>query len=78
MSVAIPESHKKLLEGPVVVSLVTMMPDGQPQATPVWCWWDGSYVVINTAVGRQKDENLQANPKVTVLANNPENPYSYL
>lgn len=78
MSVVIPDSHKELLEDPVVVSLVTMMPNGQPQATPVWCLWDGSHVIINTAVGRQKDQNLQVNPRVTVLAVNPDNPYSYL
>ena len=78
MSAKIPDSHKELLEGPVVVSLVTMMPDGQPQATPVWAKLDGDTVVVNTAVGRQKDKNLQANPKATVVAINPENPYSYL
>lgn len=78
MSAQIPDSHKDLLEGPVVVSFVTMMPDGQPQATPVWCLYDGSHILINTAKGRQKDKNVQDNPKVTVLAINPENPYSYL
>ncbi|MDX2161957.1 MAG: PPOX class F420-dependent oxidoreductase [bacterium] len=74
----IPESHKDLLERAVVVTLVTMMPDGQPQATPVWCDYDGEYVRVNTARGRQKDKNMTARPKVTVLAVDPENPYRWL
>ena len=74
----IPESHKDLLEGPVVVTLVTMMPDGQPQATPVWCKYDGENIIVNTAVGRQKDQNMKANPKVTVLAVDPRNPYRFI
>lgn len=74
----IPDSHKDLLERPVVVTLVTLMPDGQPQATPVWCSYDGSHILVNTARGRQKDRNMTANPLVTVLAIDPDNPYRYL
>ncbi len=78
MTAHIPESYRDLLEGPVVVSLVTIMPDGQPQATPVWCTYDGEYIIVNTARGRQKDRNMQREPKVTVLAIDPKNPYRYL
>lgn len=74
----IPDSHKDLLEGPVVVALVTMMPDGQPQATPVWCLYDGENIIVNTAEGRQKDTNMKTNPKVTVLAIDPQNPYRFI
>jgi PPOX class probable F420-dependent enzyme len=78
MSVPIPASHIDLLERPVFITLVTMMPDGQPQATPVWCNTDGVRVWINTARGRQKDKNLQRNPKVAILAIDPENPYRWM
>jgi PPOX class probable F420-dependent enzyme len=74
----IPESHVDLLEGPVFVALVTMMPDGQPQATPVWADYDGTHVIFTSAQGRQKNRNLARNPKVTVLAIDPQNPYRYL
>lgn len=74
----IPDSHKDLLTRPVVVALVTVMPDGQPQATPVWCDMEGDYVRINTAKGRQKDRNMQRDAKVTVLAIDPDNPYRWL
>lgn len=78
MAAQIPESHRDLLEGPVVVALVTVMPNGQPQATPVWCMYDGTHILVNTARGRQKDQNMQHNPKVAVLAIDPQNPYRYL
>ncbi|MEO0562329.1 MAG: PPOX class F420-dependent oxidoreductase [Chloroflexota bacterium] len=74
----IPEAYLDLLEEPVVVALTTMLPDGQPQSTPVWCLWDGENILINTAVGRKKDTNVRQNPKVNVLAIDPQNPYRYL
>lgn len=78
MADQIPQSHLDLFERPVVVGLVTLMPDGQPQATPVWCSYDGTHVLVNTARGRQKDFNMQRNDRVTVLAIDPENPYRWL
>lgn len=74
----IPATHEALLYGPVVVALTTLMPDGQPQTTPVWCSYDGRYVYINTARGRQKDENIRRDPRVTLLAIDPADPYRYV
>ncbi len=78
MAAQIPESHRDLLDGPVVVILITVMPDGQPQATPVWCNTDGNTILINSARGRQKDRNLANNPKVTVFAMDPKNPFRWI
>ncbi|MEO1439567.1 MAG: PPOX class F420-dependent oxidoreductase [Chloroflexota bacterium] len=78
MSNTIPETHLSLLTEPVYVTVVTMLPDGQPQATVVWCSHEDGKVAINTAVGRKKDKNMVANPKVTIMAINPENPYHWL
>jgi hypothetical protein len=33
----IPDTHLDLIDGPYTVALSTMMPEGQPQTTPVWC-----------------------------------------
>jgi PPOX class probable F420-dependent enzyme len=74
----IPEEFMDLVTRPVVVTLVTVMPDGQPQATPVWFSYDGTYILVNTARGRQKDRNMKNRAKVTVLAVDPENPYRYI
>ncbi len=78
MAVAIPERFKDLFDQPVVVALVTIMPDGQPQATPVWITTDGGNLVVNTARGRQKDKNMSVGAKVTVLAIDPTNPYRWV
>ncbi len=74
----IPESHLDLLTEPVTVSYVTMMPDGQPQCTPVWCMYDGTHIIVNASVNRQKDHNVRRNPKVTILAIDPNDAYRYL
>lgn len=76
--VQIPESHIDLLTRPIVVTLVTVMPDGQPQATPVWADSVDGMVRINTAAGRQKDKNLRERPMATVLAIDPENPMRWM
>lgn len=77
-SPVLPEAKKDLLERPIVVTLVTLMPDSQPQANPVWFSYDGEYIWVNSAKGRQKDKNMRARSKVTVLSLDPDNPYRYL
>ena len=73
MSATIPNNLMDLLEKPIVVSFATINPDGQPQVTPVWCSLEGDQVWINSAVGRRKDKNIRAQPKVTVLVIDPTN-----
>lgn len=72
--VLIPDSHRGLFDGDACVALTTIMPDGQPQITPVWCNLDRDYVLINTMRGFRKEKNMRANPKVTLLAFNPKQP----
>ncbi len=78
MSTMIPEAFYDLLDGPVVVMLATLMPDGQPQVTPVWCDRHDNMVWVNTAVGRQKDRNMKERPQVTIGILDPTNPYRYI
>jgi PPOX class probable F420-dependent enzyme len=75
---AIPDSHLDLFKKKAFAHLVTLMPDGQPQVTPVWVDYDGHNVVINTAEGRQKDRNLQRDRRVALSILDPENPYRYI
>lgn len=76
--VQIPDSHIDLLDRPVVVSLVTVMPDGQPQATPIWADQQDGVIRVNTEGGRQKYRNLHERPMATVLAIDPDNPYRWM
>ena len=74
MEARIPESHLDLINGPRVAALTTMMPDGTPQTTVVWCNFDGKHVLINTMRGFRKEKNMRLNPKVTLLCYDPREP----
>ena len=76
--VPFPAEYRDLLERPIVVSLVTIMPDGQPQATPVWADIVDEKIRINTVVGRAKYNNMKERPLATVLAIDSENPYRWM
>lgn len=78
MAAAIPDNFRDLFEKPVVVSVATVMPNGQPQVTPVWIDLEGGNLRVNTARGRQKDKNMTPGAKVTVLAIDPQNPYRWI
>jgi PPOX class probable F420-dependent enzyme len=58
---------------PIHGFLSTMMPDGQPQSSIVWTDYDGTYVLINTTLERQKGRNICSNPKVVLLVIDPKN-----
>ena len=70
----IPESHIDLIDGPYVVALSTIMPDGQPQTTPVWCNRKGEAIFINVMKGFRKEKNMRLNPKVSLLIYDPKDP----
>ncbi len=74
MKVEIPESHRDLINGPRVAALTTVMPDGQPQTTVVWCNFDGTHVLVNTMRSFRKAKNMRLNPKVTLLCYDPRRP----
>ena len=75
----IPATHTDLLRDKLAFAqLATLNPDGSPQVTPVWVDYDGRYVLINTAEGRQKDRNLQRDRRVALSITDPDNPYRYL
>lgn len=78
MSLPIPPTHLDLLTRPVHGVLTTMMPDGQPQSSLVWCDYDGECACLNTSLERQKGRNLLANPRVTLLVVDPEDIARYI
>lgn len=78
MAEEIPEKFRDLFDKKAFAHVATMMPDGTPQVTPVWVDYDGQYVIINSARGRQKDKNIKRNPAVSLSIQDPENPYRYL
>jgi PPOX class probable F420-dependent enzyme len=74
----IPASHLDLVECPPVAALTTVMPDGSPQTSVVWCDFDGEHVRVNTMRGFQKERNMRRNPRVTLLCYDPRDDARYL
>ncbi len=71
---SIPQAYRDLLEARTCAALSTVMPDGHPQSTVVWCDVDGDYILITTIHGFRKEKNMRANPRVTLLAYEQRNP----
>ncbi|MGZ4388425.1 MAG: TIGR03618 family F420-dependent PPOX class oxidoreductase [Gaiellaceae bacterium] len=59
---------------PPIAALTTLMPDGSPQTTPVWCNLDGEDVLVNTMRGFRKERNMRRDPRVTLLCYDPGEP----
>ena len=57
--------------------LSTLLPGGQPQNHVMWVDTDGTNLLINTEVHRRKYRNVAADPRVTVLLPDNENPYIF-
>jgi PPOX class probable F420-dependent enzyme len=74
----IPEEYLDLANCPRVAALTTVMPDGQPQSSLVWCDYDGQCACVNTTFERQKGKNMLANPKVSLLVVDPEDTSRYI
>src|SRR5262249_53524666 len=78
MSTAIPDNFRDLFQKKAFAHLATLMKDGTPQVTPVWCDFDGTHVIVNSAKGRTKDKNMRRNPNVALSVQDPDNPYRYV
>ena len=63
--------YRDIFDKKTFCCVATVRKDGTPQVTPVWCEFDGTHIVFNTARGRVKDANLSRNPKVTLAAGDP-------
>nr|WP_103529748.1 PPOX class F420-dependent oxidoreductase [Streptomyces sp. SM12] len=68
---------KDLLDSKTFVTMATLQPDGSPQLSPVWVTRDGDDVLISTTEDRRKTANLVRDPRVTVMVNPADQPYTY-
>jgi len=74
----IPDKFTDLFDKKAFLQLATIMPDGSPQVSPVWCEYDGKHILINSAKGRVKDINMRRDPRVGCDILDPENSYRHL
>ncbi len=77
-TVKIPDKYLDLFQKRAFAALATLMPDGSPQVTPVWVDYDGTYVLVNSSRGRQKDLNMERNPRVALEIQDPDDPYRFV
>ncbi|MCK7624631.1 PPOX class F420-dependent oxidoreductase [Streptomyces sp. RS10V-4] len=77
MTALLSDKLKELLDSPVFVTVGTIQPDGSPQLSPVWVKRDGEDLLISTTVGRRKEKNLRRDPRVSVVLQPFDAPYSY-
>ncbi len=60
--------------------MVTLMPDGSPQATVVWIDVepDGGHILVNSSEPRLKMRNLRRDPRVSVSVLDPQNTFRFV
>jgi PPOX class probable F420-dependent enzyme len=71
------EDVVRLAKGKNLATVVTLMPDGQPQALLTWVDSDGEHVLVNTEPQRQKARNLRRDPRITVLIHSADDPWDW-
>ena len=67
----------RLAKADNLATVVTLMPDGQPQAQLTWIDTDGETLLVNTEPQRQRWKNLQRDPRITVLIHAKDNPWDW-
>ncbi|WP_199549899.1 PPOX class F420-dependent oxidoreductase [Streptomyces sp. N35] len=80
MSAELSAELKALLDTPVFITVATIQPDGSPQVSPVWVKRDpenGDALLFSTTLGRQKEKNLRRDPRLSVVVQPFDAPYSY-
>ncbi len=69
---------RALLEKANVAHLATVSADGWPQVSPVWVDLDGDYILVNSARGRVKVRNVEADPRVALSVADRDDPLTRL
>jgi PPOX class probable F420-dependent enzyme len=67
----------RLAKSPTLATVVTLMPDGQPQALLTWIDTDGEHLLVNTEPERQRSKNIRRDPRVTVLLHSSDDPWDW-
>jgi PPOX class probable F420-dependent enzyme len=70
--------RKFLEENPFVGTVTTLRADGSPHSTIVWVDVEDGKVSFNTARGRAKSENLEQDPRASVLVVDPNDSYKWV
>lgn len=75
MTTQLPNDARELFNRKNFAHVTSLMPDGSPQASPVWCEAVGNDVVINVDASTIKARNFRQDPRVAVSIVDQEKPY---
>ena len=78
MGVTLSDDARRLFGPPVFAVLSTVSPSGAPQSSVIWVRTDGDDVLFSTIRGRLKCNNMERNPRVSLCAYDPADPYTYV
>jgi PPOX class probable F420-dependent enzyme len=74
---ALDEDAVRLAKGKNLATVVTLMPNGQPQALLTWVDSDGEHLLVNTEPQRQRAKNVARDPRITVLIHSADDAYDW-
>jgi PPOX class probable F420-dependent enzyme len=78
MSAQLTESDREAFRAPNYAWIVTLDPDGSPQGSVTWIDSDETHLLVNTAVGRRKDRNVEHDPRVVIGVERGGDPYDWI
>ena len=74
----LPELLITLLDHNTFFVLSTVGRDGTPQSSVIWATREDDEIVFSTIRGRLKTRNMERNPRVSLCAFDPSDPYRYV
>ncbi len=75
MDIPLSDDVKALVRGANFAHLATLMPDGSPQAAPVWVDLEGDRILVATGEGSLKAKNTKRDARVALSLVAYDNPY---
>ncbi len=78
MSTKVEGRAEELLRATNFADVCTLRADGDVHCVPVWVDVQDGVPVVNTARGRYWPNNLERDPRITLMVQNMDNPYEYV
>ncbi len=75
-----PDLHpitRELASAPNYAAISTLLPSGRIQTQYIWVGVDGDRLFVNTEPHRQKFQDLERDPRVTLAIRDEQDPYRY-
>jgi PPOX class probable F420-dependent enzyme len=72
------DKQLQFLENPYVGVVTTLREDGSPHSTVVWVDVEDGVPSFNTAMGRKKPQNLEQDPRASLLVIDPKDAYKWV